>query len=110
MAKHKPTRELESFSPEVLAEFIRDNVPMLSVARANKVFADLIHIEARQRLDKINKELDRLMAKSKTLHGAEHIKEYLAVQDQITALLKEYDEVMDIAFPPSTTSPEKTNG
>ena len=110
MTKHKLTRELESFSPKVLAEFIRNSLPMLSAARTSKMFADLIHIEARQRLEKIRKEIDLLIAKGKSLHGVEHIKEYLAVQDQITALWKEWDEASDIAYPRSTTSPEKTNG
>lgn len=57
-------RELESFSPEVLAEFIRDNVPMLSTARASKVLADLIHIEARQRIEKINLEACQVAEKT----------------------------------------------
>lgn len=104
---HSIDRELESFSPEVLAEFIRNNVPMRSAARANKVFADLIHIEARQRLERINKEIDRLIAKGKSLHGAEHIKEYLAVQAQIDALWREYEIALNTAFPHTT---EKANG
>lgn len=113
MAKRKTAyqdRQLESFSRAVLAEFIRENVPMLSAARTNKVFADLIHIEARQRLERINKELDRLLAKSKSLHGVEHIKEYLAVQTQIDALWREQEEALNIAFPQRKNPPEETNG
>lgn len=97
--KNPKDRELESFSPEVLAEFIRDNVPMLSKARTDKMFADLIYIEARQRIEKINKEIDLLIAKARSLHGVEHVKEYLAVQNRITALDKQRDEAADIAYP-----------
>lgn len=102
--KNPKDRELESFSPEVLAEFIRDNVPMLSKARTDKMFADLIYIEARQRIEKINKEIDLLIAKARSLHGVEHIKEYLAVQDQIDVLWKKREEASSIAYP---RTPEK---
>lgn len=100
----KPTRELESFSSEVLAEFIRGNVPMLSAARTSKVFAELVYIEARQRLDSIHKEVDRLIAKGTSLQGIEHIKKYLAVQDQITKLWEEAEGVRKVAFPWSSSN------
>ncbi len=101
MVKRNPpyTRELESFTPAVLAEFIRSNVPMLSEARTKKVFAELIHIEARQRVEAINEEIDQLIAKGISLHGPEHIKKYLSVQEQINTLWKEHDIALNIAFP-----------
>lgn len=99
MADKRRTRELESFSPKVLAEFIRENVPMLSKARADKVFTDLVRIEARQRMEEINKEIDRLIAKGKSLHGGEHVKEYLAIGTRIDALWREHEDAMNVAFP-----------
>lgn len=93
----KPNRPLESFSPEVLAEFIRANVPMLGVKRVLEVKAELIHIEARQRLESIQKEIDLLIQKGKTEHG--NLPAYLKTQDRITELWKEWETAMPIAFP-----------
>src|SRR5262245_49080725 len=108
--KQETSQNLESFAPEVLAAFIRREIPILSERRASEVLARLRMIEAEFRLKQIRVELDRLHRATPKLHGPEHTKEWRRMMDRIDELHQEWDQVMDVAYPESAKPAVKTEG
>ena len=93
-------RTLESFSSEVLAQFIRNEVPMLNHSRCRKVLESLIHIEAIVEMNKISSKIEDLMKESEGLIGdMSKAKKYLEIGYEITRQWEERDRWMEIAFP-----------
>mgnify|MGYP000970544865 CR=1 FL=1 len=74
----KESRTLESFSPAVLAAWIRQEHPYF--LKPMPVLEELERIEARQEWQKLQNEIRQLIEESGRLHGITNAKQWQAIQ------------------------------
>lgn len=93
------TKQLEDYSREVLAEFIRREMGLPFAFNSDRLLRRLAQIEAETAIQKNRRAIDDLIAESWGLLGAQHFKEWRAKQDKIDRLLDENERLRSVAFP-----------
>lgn len=92
----KESRTLESFSPAVLAAWIRQEHPYF--LKPMPVLEELERIEARQEWQKLQNEIRQLIEESGRLHGITNAKQWQAIQRKIDRKNKRQDALFSKMF------------
>lgn len=98
-AKAAADRQLEDFSPAVLAAFIRQEMAIPFTLRSDHLWQKLLRVEAEMEMEANRAEVNRLIEENRNLAGLSRYDEYRKNSKRIDALWKHNEELMDIAYP-----------
>lgn len=98
-AKNPADRQLEDFSPAVLAAFIRQEMAIPFAINTDWLWQKLLRVEAEMEMEANRAEVKRLIEENRNLINLSRHAEYWKNNKRIDALWKRNEELVDIAYP-----------
>lgn len=103
-AKDVADRQLEDFSPAVLAAFIRQEFAVPFALDSDRLWQKLLRVEAEMEMEKNRAEVSRLIEENKDLIARHRHSDFIKNNKRIDALWNRNEKLMDVAYPNTARS------